>query len=317
MAGDGLIPPLNAPPAGQVLPGVQPGTSQAVVIANIVIIFGPTGSATGLFVYQPGTTPGAGNPPIAWITANTVDPYGNTIQPGIMLAEASGTGHAEGGIIWNSATPGAAEPLLALYPNATVGFTGNSPFVLGRVFNRGLVNEYLGLALGGGGTAGSSPVQVELFSQSKDGTILGHTSFYDWASTNLIADMNILGLVAANPSVANTNETWHTMSPLSNGWAAVAGNVANQYRLVASPPHSVEIIGVLSAAAATTSTFFTLPAGYRPAHQQQFAVGANSGVTAGNSAFIQCATSGALTVIGVGTGAANTAVYHGFISLDA
>ena len=171
MAGDGLVPPLNAPPAGQIMTGVQPGVTNGIIIANIVIIFGPTGSATGLFVYQPGTTPGSGNPPIAWITANSKDPYGNTVQPGIMLAEASGTGNAEGGLIWNTATPGAAEPLLALYPNATVGFTGNAPFVLGRVFNRGLVNEQLGLAFGGGGTAGSSPVQFEVLSASKDGTI--------------------------------------------------------------------------------------------------------------------------------------------------
>lgn len=171
MSGDGLVPPLNAPPAGAPVPGVQPGTTSPVVIANIVIIFGPTGSATGLFVYQPGTKPAAGNPPIAWITANAVDPYGNTVQPGVMLAEAASSGNAEGGLIWNTATPGAAEPLLALFPNATVGFTGNSPFVLGRVFNRGLVNEQLGLALGGGGTDGTSPVQLEVLSASKDGTI--------------------------------------------------------------------------------------------------------------------------------------------------
>ena len=144
----------------------QGGWDEPGVLSVVIVASGSPG--TGVFVYS--GTPGAGNGPIGWITASTTDPYGNTVQPGIMLAEASASGNAEGGLIWNTATPGAAEPLLALYPDATVGFTGNSPFILGRVFHRGTASESVSLALGGGGSSGTSPVMLELFGLSKDGT---------------------------------------------------------------------------------------------------------------------------------------------------
>lgn len=79
VAGDGLVRPLNAPPSRGLVPGVQPGVSSAIVIANYVIVFGPTGTPTGVFVYQPGTKPALGNPPVAWMTAASKDPYGNTL----------------------------------------------------------------------------------------------------------------------------------------------------------------------------------------------------------------------------------------------
>jgi hypothetical protein len=71
------IPPLNAPPAGQVSTGVQPGVTSAVLLANKVIVFGANG---GIFVYN--GTPALGNPPILAITTATTDPYGNDIKPG-------------------------------------------------------------------------------------------------------------------------------------------------------------------------------------------------------------------------------------------
>jgi hypothetical protein len=314
VSGDGLVAPLNAPAAGAIATGVQPGTTQPVVIANLVIIFGPAGKISGLFVYQPGTVPGAGNPPIAWITAASADPYGNTVQPGMFLAELAASGNARAGLLWNTIV--GSEPLLALFPDATVGFTGNSPFALGRVFNRGLASELVSLALGGGGTAGTgSPVQVEAFSQSKDGTVLGHVSFYDWASTDLICDINAAGITAANPAVSNANETWHAMT-LLNSWANVAGFATARYRKTAL--NQVEIIGAVNAAAATTATFATLPAGYQPASQQPAcAMGANASVPAGLSPWIRCDTSGNLTVQNTGALGAWEAFFHGFIALDA
>jgi hypothetical protein len=268
-----------------------------------------------IFIYS--GAPALGNPPIAWMSSRTTDPFSNTIQPGNMLAQTAASGNAQGGLIWNNAVPGAAEPLVALYPNATVGFTGNAPFVLGRVFNRGLVNELLALAFGGGGVAGSSPVQFEMFSQSKDGTVLGHIAFYDWASTNLICDINASGLSAANPSSANNAETWHAMV-LKNSWANVAGFAAAKYRKIASPPNSVEVIGAINAAAATAAAFFTLPAGYIPASKQPVcSMGANASVPAGLSPWIQCDTSGNLSVQNTGALGAWESFFHGFISLDA
>ena len=313
MSGDGLVPPLNAPPAGQPLPGVQPGTQNSIVLANIVIIFGPTGAATGLFVYQPGTTPGAGNPPIAWITANTVDPYGNTLQPGVMLAQAASSGKAQGGLIWNSATPGAAEPLLALFPNAgeSVGFTGNAPFVLGRVFNNNTLKELLALALGGGSTTGSSPVQFELFSQSVDGSILGHVSFYDWASTNLLIDINASTLItAADPNSANTNESWHAMGAFNANFSH--GSPAPAFKLNADD--TVSFAGEVTVVSGTTSgTFFTLASSaYFPASVKKFPVAISAGApAAAANVQVTISTAGALTLSAGPTGAGYNFVLDG------
>lgn len=80
-AGDGLVRPLNAPPAQHVQPGVQPGVSPGTFIGRLVLVFGPTGAISGIFVYGVGTTPGPGNIPIFWITqiGVTTDPFGNTL----------------------------------------------------------------------------------------------------------------------------------------------------------------------------------------------------------------------------------------------
>jgi len=69
--------------------------------------------------------------------------------------------------------------------------------------------------------------------------------------------------------------------------------------------------------AATSTTFFTLPAVYAPASQQQIPAGATGGVTAGHAPFVQCDTSGNLALTQAATGAADSYVFHGFISLDA
>jgi hypothetical protein len=76
-------PPQNASPAGQLIPGIQPGTSSSVVQARLVIVSGPTGVIEGIFVYAPGTTPGPGNTPIAAMTNGTTDPFSNTVKPQI------------------------------------------------------------------------------------------------------------------------------------------------------------------------------------------------------------------------------------------
>lgn len=74
-------PPPNAPGA---ITGaaVQAGVTHNVVIANVVLVFAPSGPV-GVFVYAAGTTPGPGNYPIAAMTNQTTDPYGNAIHTGV------------------------------------------------------------------------------------------------------------------------------------------------------------------------------------------------------------------------------------------
>ena len=85
--GDGLIRPLNAPSGQQMLPGVQPGVTGAVVTAQYVIIFGQaTGQQSGgLFIYE--GSPGPGNPPVYSDTNATEDPYGNAVAAGIWAGQ--------------------------------------------------------------------------------------------------------------------------------------------------------------------------------------------------------------------------------------
>lgn len=80
MSGDGLVPPLNAPAAGAIATGVQPGTTPGIVLAQFVIVFGTAG---GVFVYN--GTPGPGNQPIASVTNAPTDPYGDPTQSGFTV----------------------------------------------------------------------------------------------------------------------------------------------------------------------------------------------------------------------------------------
>jgi hypothetical protein len=117
-------------------------------------------------------------------------------------------------------------------------------------------------------------------------------------------------IVAYAPSTT-TDETWHAMS-LLNSWAAgSAPNVQPKYRLTAF--NEVEVIGTIAGGSATAATFFTLPAGYRPASQQMIPA-QSTAATAGNY-FIQCGNSGSMSV--QGPSITGTYVFHGFISLDA
>ena len=166
-----------------------------------------------LFIYN--GTPALGNPPVAWITSASTDPEGNSVQPGIFLAELTGSGNARGGLMWNSIV--GSEPLLALFPDSTVGFTDHSPFVTGQVFNRGAANEYLSLALGGGAGSGSvSPTMLELFSVSADATLPAHITFYGGASGNEMADLSQSGLQIINQVDTNTYRAGHQLLTASD-----------------------------------------------------------------------------------------------------
>lgn len=90
MEGDQLYPPLNAPPGMQTPVGVQPGV-QSVEFARFLLVFGPSGAVSGVFVYQPGTTPGPGNPPVISITESATDPFGNTVDGGVTVGLPTST----------------------------------------------------------------------------------------------------------------------------------------------------------------------------------------------------------------------------------
>lgn len=96
VTGDGLRRPVNAPRGTPVPVGVQPGVSNGVEFARQVIVFGPAGTPVGVFVYAPGTTPGAGNSPVASLTGGTRDPYGNTVAPQLSTQNLLGSVNLNG-----------------------------------------------------------------------------------------------------------------------------------------------------------------------------------------------------------------------------
>lgn len=105
---------------------------------------------------------------------------------------------------------------------------------------------------------------------------------------------------------------------LVNGWANGAGNVTAQYKFVPVPAQNVELIGSISSAAATNVKFGQLPLGMRPVSQQGFAAGASGNVAAGMAPFVQCDTSGNLTIQGTAALPGNGNFrFHGTISLTA
>jgi hypothetical protein len=77
VSGDGLVAPLNAPAAAIPTPGVQPGTTQPIVIANKVIVFGANG---GIFVYS--GTPAGGNLIYSIAPSTGTDQVGNNYLAG-------------------------------------------------------------------------------------------------------------------------------------------------------------------------------------------------------------------------------------------
>jgi hypothetical protein len=125
-SGDGLRRPQNAPGVQQTPIGVQPG-SPAITVAHIIIVSGPGG---GVFIYS--GTPGAGNPPVAWISNGTTDPYGNALPNGAELGIA-GTGvftagntliTPSGEFIY-SGTPALGNLVISLTPAAGTDSLGN------------------------------------------------------------------------------------------------------------------------------------------------------------------------------------------------
>ena len=90
----------SQPPAA----AVQPGSSSGVVTARLVIVSGA--GVSGVFVYS--GTPGLGNPPIVSITNASVDPFGNTVVPGLDVTQGSITGTTiTGGTISGTTISGA------------------------------------------------------------------------------------------------------------------------------------------------------------------------------------------------------------------
>jgi hypothetical protein len=240
VAGDGLRRPLNAPAAGLVDTGVQPGTTSAIVLARFVIVYGP---GSGVFEYNP--APGAGTL-VESFTQATTDPYGNKTIPGqTSYNDAAGqafnisagtggyyTGHLATG--W-AAAPGATFTLGAGFGT---GFGGPNALSIAAVqSDAGIFTEIAGTPAGGAAIA---------------------------------------RIVGKDPTAlfgSDTAETWHTIT-LDAGWSLNASYAAPSYRLNAEF-NQLQLTGLADFGAGTAANHNLnnanpLPVPYRPASVKVF-----------------------------------------------
>lgn len=256
-------------------------------------------NSAGTFVYN--GTPAAGNL-IASITPLTgVDAEGNHYNAGMnVYALSTAIGFFGPG--------GAAEMILysgslstGWNPNAEIGLSGPSLNITTSTGVPGMIINADGVKF----SPGANP----------NPEILSGSSQLDIGSDLVMLPAN--DLYATRPGTTDTLDNWNPMT-LINSWANNAGYITARYRKIASPPNSVEVIGVLNAAAATSGIFFTVPAAYVPPNTQPVtAAGANAGVGAGLSPWIRIDNSGNLSV--QNTGAVPGAFiipFHGTYTLD-
>lgn len=276
-----------------------------------------------LYIYN--GAPSLGNPPIAWISSSNTDPFGNTVTPASNVVIGAGKDGSPQAVLQLSGTSGEISfPLPGTwvnYPNmfGQVSGSGGLLSINGPTDSTHSDQAFFGLESAGAATGfnnASTGFATYIDANAGRNTIF----FYDYTGMTIYVAQSITAVKpGTGTSVTNAAvpEAWNTMT-LANGWANVAGFAAAKYRKVASPPNSVEIECSINAAAATASTFFNLPAGYRPANAQPVcSMGANAAIPAGLSPWIKCDALGNLSVQNTGALGAWESFFHGFVALDA
>lgn len=339
---DGLIPPLNAPPAGAAVPGIQPGVT-GQFFGFIVIVYGPTGTPSGVFVYQPGTTPALGNPPVIAATSSTTDLFGNPLPGGavarILVQSAGGTGPYA---LLTSSDPNGEAGLL--FPSRETIEAIASEINL-EIQDQGLANESLITVINGPAiSARGDFVDIGLQSSAADLSFFA-TAFYEYndGAGNFYECIEISHLGVTLPFVNQligqkpgatvpTSDTWHTMSPLSTGFNLTGNNFNGdptyaEYTFEPMGPKGSVHIRVNANVTAGPGAAFklltgaALAAGYRPTQPRYFPVSFNeSAVIAGSNNAMGMGvleTSGNIFVYGgSGVAADSCLVFEATIRLD-
>jgi len=275
MTGDGLVPPLNAPPAGAVTYGIQPGSPQ-IIKAQYVIVSGPGG---GVFVYT--GTPANGNPPIAWMGAGTTDPYGNPLPSTTGIASsgtfsAGNTYISVNGTVTYSAAPAANNVLNSTAPAQFTDASGNV-ILAGTTFygKSGLTYYALNFTIGtgAGSVFGGSSVLYTGADMTAWTLKTGFT--LDPVGADMVANQlwvrpfsgTVAAVAVSNPASLSLVETWHDMT-LLNGWTLGGGGFA-QYLL--GNGNGVYVRGANLIPGTTTggTNVWTIPASYIPGIQTQ------------------------------------------------
>jgi len=252
--GLGKPTPSRFPYAGRPQPGtgVAPSSGQ-VFRGRLVIVFGPAGQVEGVFVYAPGTTPAAGNPPVVALTQSNTDPFGNSVRPGDAnpggTLIAIGTVTAGGTAQYVQTDPGDATH----HPSIRFGTGDSAETTPGKVTvtspGGSSVTRVMQFILNAPvfSTGSFSGAQMTLTSASEDGTTTqpsiallasavggGTTTTVTVAPTGASVTggpFTSTAGTAANPTLVET-DGWQTGFNYFNSWAATVGGYPNQYRLL-------------------------------------------------------------------------------------
>ena len=270
MSSDGLVAPVNAPAGQQTPVGVQPGVSNPVVLARVLIVYGATGGG-GEFVYS--AAPGSGDLTGSWVAVAGTDQFGNVTQKDLTVYAGVNTGYANlnstGGIGGNTA--------LLFFPGSTTHVT-LKPQVYGGSNNTGAANEEEFLVLTSGTAGGHDDTQLQLISAAADNTAGAVLNFLMGGSvlSQLFKTVWNIGVpisctlgTAANKTTITT-DTWHAMSLLAN-WSTLAGQPIPSYKY-SSVDNNMYLVGAaqFNANIANTALATALSAGppsYRPLTQ--------------------------------------------------
>jgi len=271
-AGDGLVRPLNAPSGNQVLPGVQPGVSSGVTLAQYVIIYGSSsgGSGPGLFIYATGTSPGPGNPPIYSDSNATEDPYGNSINPGIWAGQFDGTqaGLEVNGTIGQLAFPvaGSNAVATAAIVGRPGGLSGGSVLQVISAQDTGAGADRVVLQLADNtAELGESATWFLVYQDAGSPPVgwIQATGGCGGVAFNSVSELTgVLPGTGTSSTNAAQPETWHDIIP-DAGWTIVN---QPQYRLL--PGIGVQVTGLLTHAATAAQTSINsanpIPSAYWP-----------------------------------------------------
>jgi hypothetical protein len=319
------------PDRPQPAPGVGPSSGQ-VTRARVVIVSGPTGTVSGVFVYAPGTIPGPGNTPIAAMTASATDPFGNDVQPGdasalgtIIAIGATPSGGTPSYVQLVPGTPQAlleigsgdvaeTAPLEVLTQIVTVGGTRvlASTFRAPRVAGEN-AGAFCSLVLESPTVDLTGDPQSSLV--ASDGTNTNSLVVFPtkYAMTNQPAI--ITGGTAAKPTLVTTDSAQAIIS-FSNGWTSTVARCALMpFGFGGKAMVYLELV-LTAGTIADGTTMCALPAAtYFPASTHDVSVMTKGGTALVNDSYVQVLSSGNIQCESLPTGTTSLRV-SGFYPLD-
>jgi hypothetical protein len=272
--GLGGTPPV---PPGYVPPGLPDTAAGSVNIfrGRLVIVFGPAGTVSGIFVYTPGTTPGLGNPPVVSITESSTDPYGNVLSGGVVVGTPSNpqvqiqSVSGVGKLVFKLNSSGYSDGLINGGFASGIGvisIQGPASTTAGHIdFVSHVISAADGMATH---FANEEWAYTDISGTFRTYAFVDGSGFSATAVNQLTATDPTTGTAPANPAIG---ETWHDLRPLTNSFVGtIASRYPPQYRKLADG--NVQIEGCIqcpNAANPNTITFANLASAYRP--------GANTG----------------------------------------